>query len=73
MAATPQLAIGVNYDSMKKVLFLLLLVLHTPAWGSQIVVGLRSDNLVSWSVWEPKGGTLKHYLLLYNKDRSKWT
>ncbi|HEX8328251.1 MAG TPA: hypothetical protein VF629_11970 [Hymenobacter sp.] len=52
---------------MKKLLLLLLLVLHVPAWGSQIVVGLTSDNLISWSVWERQGSTLKHYLLLYNK------
>ena len=58
---------GVNCNNMRKELLLLLLVLHVPAWGSQIVVGLASDNLVSWSVWERKGNALKHYLLLYNK------
>ncbi|MBF9220082.1 hypothetical protein [Hymenobacter ruricola] len=53
---------------MRIALLLLLLVLRPPAWGSQIVVGLNSDNLVSWSVWEREGTSLQHYLLLYNKD-----
>ncbi|OGX82313.1 hypothetical protein [Hymenobacter glacialis] len=52
---------------MKTIFLLLFLVLHLPAWSSQIVVGLRSEQLVSWSVWEKQGSTLKHYLLLYNK------
>lgn len=54
---------------MRKAFLFLLLVLHLPAWGSQIVVGLRSDNLVSWSVWERQDGALKHYLLLFNKGQ----
>ena len=51
---------------MKKYLLLLLLL---PFYGraSQIVVGLRSDNLVSWNLWERQGNSLKHYLLLYNQ------
>lgn len=52
---------------MKYLLVLLLLGLR-PARASQIVVGLRSDNLLSWGVWEREGTTLKHYLLLYNKS-----
>jgi hypothetical protein len=52
---------------MKYLLVLLLLGLR-PALASQIVVGLRSDNLISWGVWEREGTTLKHYLLLYNKS-----
>ncbi|WP_426059516.1 hypothetical protein [Hymenobacter sp. B1770] len=52
---------------MKILLLLLLLLLQLPANASQIVVGLRSDNLISWSVWEREGSSLKHYLLLYNK------
>jgi hypothetical protein len=45
-------------------LLLLLLLLPFSGWASQIVVGLRSDNLVSWSVWERQGNSLKHFLLL---------
>ncbi|HEX8659576.1 MAG TPA: hypothetical protein VF690_18690 [Hymenobacter sp.] len=56
---------------MRKAFILLLLVLHMPAWGSQIVVGLRSDNLISWSVWERNDNTLTHYLLLYNKGQQQ--
>jgi hypothetical protein len=52
---------------MRKYLVLLLLLLSGPAWSSQIIVGLRSDNLVSWSVWERQGSRLKHYQVLYNK------
>ena len=51
---------------MKKYL-LLLLLLPFSGWASQIVVGLQSDNLISWSVWERQGHSLKHYLLLYNQ------
>ena len=51
---------------MKKYL-LLLLLLPFSGWASQIVVGLRSDNLISWSVWERQGNSLKHFLLLYNR------
>ena len=53
---------------MKKHLLLLLLLL-LPFFGraSQIVVGLHSNNLISWNVWERQGNSLKHYLLLYNK------
>lgn len=48
---------------------LLLLGLELrPALASQIVTGLRSDNLISWGVWERDGTTLRHYLLLYNKS-----
>jgi len=54
---------------MKKLFFALLLsgLSCLPARASQIVVGLRSDNLVSWSIWKRQGAGLKHYLLLYNK------
>lgn len=51
---------------MKK--FLLLLLLLLPFSGrTSIVVRLRSDNIISWSVWERQGNSLKHYLLLYNR------
>lgn len=53
---------------MKKYLLALLLLGQLPALASQIVVGLRSDNLISWGVWEREGATLQHYLLLYNKS-----
>ncbi|MGI4759483.1 MAG: hypothetical protein ACRYF0_02165 [Janthinobacterium lividum] len=53
---------------MKKYLLLLLLLGGRPALASQIVVGLRSDNLISWGVWQREGSTLQHYLLLYNKS-----
>ena len=53
---------------MPKLTFLLLLVLlQLPVRASQIVVGLRSNNLVTWSLWKRQGLGLKHYLLLYNK------
>ena len=52
---------------MKKYLLLLLLLLPFSGRASQIVVGLRSDNIISWSVWERQGNSLKHYLLLYNR------
>lgn len=53
---------------MKKYLLALLLLGQLPTAASQIVVGLRSDNLISWDVWEREGATLQHYLLLYNKS-----
>lgn len=53
---------------MRKVLLLLFLLGQLPALASQIVVGLRSDKLISWGVWEREGTTLEHYLLLYNKS-----
>lgn len=53
---------------MKKYLFALLLLGQLPALASQIVLGLRSDNLISWDVWAREGTTLRHYLLLYNKS-----
>jgi hypothetical protein len=53
---------------MKKYLLVLLLLGLRPALASQIVVGLRSDNLISWGVWAREGTTLTHYLLLYNKS-----
>lgn len=54
---------------MKNLFLALLLVglLRPPVRASQIVVGLRSDNLVSWSLWKRQAFGLKHYLLLYNK------
>ena len=52
---------------MKKHLLLLLMLLPFSGRASQIVVGLRSDNIISWSVWERQGNSLKHYLLLYNR------
>lgn len=55
---------------MKKLFLALLLfgLSYLPAQASQIVVGLRSDNLVSWSLWKRQGFGLKHYFLLYNKS-----
>ena len=54
---------------MKRYLLLLsaLVLLQFSAAASQIVVGLRSDNLISWSIWKREGFGLKHYLLLFNK------
>ncbi|MBC8085074.1 MAG: hypothetical protein H7Z21_17900 [Hymenobacter sp.] len=46
--------------------FLLLVLPLLPVAASQIVTGLRSENLVAWSVWEKQGLRLKHYLLVYN-------
>ena len=51
---------------MKRYL-LLLLLLPFSGRASQIVVGLRSDNLISWGVWERQGNSLKYFLLLYNR------
>lgn len=53
---------------MKKYLLVVLLLGLRPALASQIVAGLRSDNLISWGVWQREGATLTHYLLLYNKS-----
>lgn len=53
---------------MRKVLLLLFLLGQLPALASQVVVGLHSDKLISWGVWEREGTTLTHYLLLYNKS-----
>jgi hypothetical protein len=58
---------------MKRILFILLMLGQLPALASQIVVGLRSDNLLSWGVWEREGTRLKHYLLLYNKGSQPLT
>lgn len=53
---------------MKQSFFLLLLLLPLAARASQIVVGLRSDNLVAWSLWERAGKERKQYLLVQNKS-----
>ncbi|RZK15576.1 MAG: hypothetical protein EOO56_22545 [Hymenobacter sp.] len=53
---------------MRKALLLVFLLGQLPALATQIVVGLRSDNIISWGVWEREGTSLKHYLLLYNNS-----
>lgn len=57
---------------MKK-LFLITLLFLTglESYASQLVVGLTSENLVAWNIWEYKQGELKQYLLLCNQGEQK--
>lgn len=56
---------------MKKCLLLLLVVLTVRVFGGQIPVGLNSDNIHAWGVWENEKGVLKHYLYVYNKTKKE--
>lgn len=56
---------------MKKYILLLLVAFTIRSFGGQIPVGLTSDNIFAWGVWENDKGVLKHYLYVYNKTKKE--
>lgn len=57
---------------MKKILpLLLLLLVSLKSYSSQLAIGLISENLVAWNVWEYKHGELKQHLLLFNQSKKE--
>jgi hypothetical protein len=56
---------------MKKYIFLLLIVFQLKSYAGQIAVGLTSNNVFTWSIWENDKGQLKHYLYLNNKTQKE--
>ncbi len=55
---------------MKKILIVLLFLFSLKAHASQLLIGLFSENIVAWNIWEYKDGVLQHHLLLFNKGKS---
>lgn len=53
---------------MKKILLISILFYGLNSYSSQIVIGLVTDDIIAWNIWECYEGELKHFLILYNKD-----
>jgi hypothetical protein len=53
--------------TMKKYIILLLSVIVLKLNAGTIPVGISSENIFTWSVWENEKGVLKHYLYVFNK------
>ncbi len=51
--------------------FLILFLAFTIQLSAEIPVGLTSNNIFTWSVWENDKGVLKHYLYIYNKTKKE--
>jgi len=47
---------------MKKYIIILFSILQVQSHASQIAVGLRSDNIIAWNIWENNNGKLKNKL-----------
>lgn len=56
---------------MKSCFIILLVFVGLQSFASGITVGLHSENLIAWSVWESNEGKLKHQLLIFNKGKEK--
>lgn len=56
---------------LKKCFVLFILVLTVKSYAGTIPVGLTTDNLFAWSVWENEKGVLKHYLYIFNKTKKE--
>ena len=53
---------------MKKILLIFILLYGLNSYSSQIAIGLVTNDLIVWNIWEYNDGELKQYLILYNKD-----
>jgi hypothetical protein len=56
---------------MKKYVILLLIIFQLKSFASQVPVGLTSNNVFTWSMWENDKGQLKHFLYLNNKSQKE--
>ena len=56
---------------LKKYLILFLLAITIKIQAGSVPVGLTSDNIFAWSVWENDKGVLKHYLYVFNKTKKE--
>lgn len=56
---------------MKKYIILLLISFQLKSFAGQIEVGLTSNNVFTWSIWENDKGQLKHFLYLNNKTQKE--
>jgi hypothetical protein len=56
------------YQEMKKILLISILFYGLNSYSSQIAIGLVTDDIIAWNIWEYNNGKLKQYLILYNKD-----
>jgi hypothetical protein len=51
---------------MKKYVILFLIIFQLKSFAGQIALGLTSNNVFTWSIWENDKGQLKHFLYLNN-------
>lgn len=56
---------------MKNYILLFLISVTVKTFAGQIPVGITSDNIFTWGVWENDKGVLKHYLYVYNKTKKE--
>jgi hypothetical protein len=56
---------------IKKYVLFLFILFAVKSFAGQIPLGLTSDNLFAWGVWENEKGVLKHYLYVYNKTKKE--
>lgn len=56
---------------MKKYIILSLIIFQLQSYASQIALGLTSNNVFTWSIWENDKGQLKHFLYLNNKAQKE--
>lgn len=54
-----------------KYLFLFFIAISIQSSAAQLTLGLTSENIYAWSVWENDKGVLKHYLYVYNKSKKE--
>ncbi len=56
---------------MKKYVILLLIAFQLSAYAEQIPLGINTNKLFAWSIWENTNGVLKHYLYLNNSTQKE--
>lgn len=56
---------------MKNFLIILFSLLIVRSIAGTIPVGINSEKIFAWSVWENEKGVLKHYLYVFNKTKKE--